>query len=367
MQSHPVNWDEIRSHYPLVANKIYFNTASLGAMSKETIDAQHEVLRKLHEEGANLFPEAQAAAEKLRNDFLTLTDADEHQAAIIPDVSTAMNQLVENLADYKKVAVLEGDFPSMTMPWLDRDFSLSWIKKSVEGYQLEAIQKVLEDGVDILSMSWVIYNSGQMMDIEAIARLCKATDTIFILDVTQGLGVNPLSLKDIPVDVVVCSCFKWFLSGYGIGMIIATNDFVRKQPFLLAGQSAVKDIEVSVLDPDNIHSGIRRMELGHIKHQQVLALAQSFGELASIGFEAIQERVAYLMGLLVSQFERHHIKVLTPTPRSNNIIMIEATPDRLAKLEKSQISCTNRNGVIRFSPYFYNNERDIEQLIDGLK
>lgn len=367
MQDNQINWEQIRSNYPLLDNKTYFNSAALGAMSRDTVAVQQEVLRRLSEEGANLFPEAHQAADKLRNDFLKLTAANHHEAAIIPDVSTAMNQIAENLSRYDGVALLEGDFASMTLPWMYRDFELSWIEKTSSGYHVEEIEKILKNGVDILSISWVIYNSGQILDISTIAQLCKKYDTIFVLDATQGLGVTPLSLEELDIDVVLCSCFKWFLSGFGIGMIIATQNFLNKYPFDLAGQNSVKNVEKSVLDDSNIKSGILRMELGHIKHQQVLALAQSFSELETIGFEAIQERTKYIMEILVSKFEQHDIEILTPTPRCNQIVMIAATEQRVDKLAEANVLCTSRNGVIRFSPYFYTNENDIERLIACLK
>lgn len=361
-----IDWDLIRKNYQLPNQKVYFNSSSFGALSNRTVKVQLECLASWQLNGNTILGEAHDAAKYLRKEFLNLLNAQDHQSAVLSDVSTGMNLLAEVFGRDKRIALLDKDFPAVNMPFIGRGFNIQWVKRANYYHDLSRLEDVLEQGVDVLVMSWVMYNTGQKMDIHAIGELCKKYGTVFALDATQGLGAHSLDLSQVNVDVLLCSCFKWFLAGYGTCMMVCKNSFVRDFPIQAAGQYTIISAEADLLDPDNHRQGIERLELGHIKILPVLALKESFSELVDIGFTSIQERTHQLMKQLHLSLEQSNIEVLTPIQRSNNIVMIEGTPERVKKLEQANIGCTYRNGLIRFGIYFYNNEDDILALIRAL-
>ncbi|WP_456461819.1 aminotransferase class V-fold PLP-dependent enzyme [Reichenbachiella sp.] len=362
-----IDWNQIRSRYQLPNQRIYFNTASFGAMSNQTVQVQMECLELWQSEGNRLNKRTTEAAKKIRKEVLDLTNAKNHGVAIVPDVSTAMNQLAEVLKDKKKVALLKTDYPATSTPWMARGFDIEWVERRGFGFELEDIEEAITNGSEILVLSWVMYNSGVRLDLKAIGELCKKHEVVFIVDATQGLVANPLDLSEIHVDIVLASAFKWMLGGYGISVAIASDEFISNHNIPFAGQNTIIDNEKDVEVIDNYRQGIERLELGHFKIQQVLALESSLLELKHIGFENIHDRTIRLRDCLIDSLRAIEVDVITPEPLSSNILMIKGSPERVASLEEANVDFTFRHGLIRLGVYFYNNEVDIQRLIQALK
>ena len=360
------DWKKIRANYQLPNEKIFFETPYFGAMSDATVEVQVDCLKSLQRKGSTMYDETMRKAEEIKIQMLELTNARNHTAALIGDVSTAMVHLADRLSD-KKVVLLDKDFPSVTAPWVGRKCNISWIEREGLDYPMEKIETQLKNGAEVLAMSWVMYNSGLKFDLKAISEICQQHGVLLIVDATQALGAHALDLSEINVDVLIATCYKWFLAGYGTGVAIARRDFEEKYPLEVAGHCSLLEGKEDVKDLDNYVSGIRRFELGHVKTQQIFAMHQALSELKAIGFENIQQRTKALHSKLVRALRDANIEILTPSPMSANILMIEGDERRVKALRKANVAFTHRHGMIRFGIYFYNNEKDIQRLIQTLK
>ncbi|SMD32391.1 Selenocysteine lyase/Cysteine desulfurase [Reichenbachiella faecimaris] len=361
-----VDWNQIRANYQLPNEKVFFETPYFGAMSDATVEKQMDCIKSLQTQGNTLYAETIEKSEDIREKILEVTNAKHHHAALIGDVSTAMVHLADRLSD-KKIVLLDQDFPSVTAPWVGRKCNIEWIAREGYNYPLDKIEEQLKRGAEVLVLSWVMYNSGLIFDLKVIGDMCKKYGAIFIVDGTQGLGPHELDLSEVYIDVFLATCYKWLLAGYGTGVAIARQHFEEKYPFEVAGHCSIVDGKEDVKDVDNYVSGVRRFELGHVKTQQVFALHQSLHELLEIGFENIQTRTKELHACLVDELSRIDIELITPTPMSSNILMIEGSEARVKALRAANVAFTHRHGLIRLGIYFYNNEKDIERLIQALK
>ncbi|WP_422359484.1 aminotransferase class V-fold PLP-dependent enzyme [Reichenbachiella sp.] len=362
-----IDWNKIRNNYQLLNQRTYFNTASFGAMSNQTVQVQKDCLESWQNEGNRLNERTNEAAQRIRREVLEMTNAKNHSVAIVSDVSTTMNQFAEVLKDKRKIALLKTDYPATSTPWMARGFEIEWIERKKFNFELSDIEAALIKGAEVLVLSWVMYNSGARLDLKLIGELCKKHQVMFIVDATQGLVANPLDLSETHVDIVLASAFKWMLGGYGISIAIASDEFVSNHNLPFAGQNTIIDNERDVEAEDNYRQGIERLELGHFKIQQVLALENSLMELKDIGYDNIQKRTTKLRDMLRSSLEKSGVEVITPEQASSSIIMIEGTSERLSDFESANIDFTFRQGLVRLGIYFYNNEEDIERLIQALK
>jgi selenocysteine lyase/cysteine desulfurase len=333
-------------------------------MSNNTVEVQMEALTTLQNEGNVLYDKAVESANSIRETFLTIFNTNgKYQAGLITDVSTAMNHLAESFSG-QKVVLLEKDFPAVTSAWVIRNFDIVWVQREAFEYDLSKIEDALRNGADVLALSWVMYNSGARLDMKAISDMCAKYKVALIVDGTQGLGANPLDLSNLKIDVLLASCFKWFLSGYGIGVAIANNDFLTSHPLQIAGHNTILSSALRINDLNNYKVGILRMELGHIKAQQIFALASSLSELTAIGLVNIQRRTQQLMDYLVHSLERSTCKFEKMKSQSTNILLIDGSTALMNKLTQANIDVTYRNEKIRIGLYFYNNEEDIDKLVE---
>lgn len=65
---------------------------------------------------------------------------------------------------------------------------------------IEALKKVLEEGVDLISLSWANGITGVVHPIEEIAQLCLDKGVLLHIDATHALGRLFFRLSDLPID-----------------------------------------------------------------------------------------------------------------------------------------------------------------------
>jgi len=361
-----MNWGEIRENYPLVARGGYFNTASFGAISRSTVAAQVDYLQKIHQDGSVYFDEWMADAAFIKQQVRDLTKAHAYTIGLGTDVSTSINLIADTFTGKEKVVLLDGDFPAVNTPWIIRNFLIDWVPRHEFGYDLQVIEKALKGGASIVVVSWVMYNSGLVLDLKSLSEMCSSYGAALIVDATQGLGAVPIDLSAIKIDVLLASTFKWFLSGYGISLALVHDEFIENHGLSFAGQNTICHAHVGVSDISNYKIGAERFELGHIKSQQIVSLKSSISELAAIGFEKIQDRTKYLVQMLKIELIGKGFDVLTSEPIPSTFILVKVNEALFEKIKKKNIACTYRNGYIRFALYFYNNEDDIDRLTEAL-
>jgi len=361
-----MNWDELRENYPLVARGGYFNTAYFGALSRSTVEAQTNYLQKIHQNGSLYHDEWTENTALIKQQARELTHAYNYSIGLGTDVSTTINLIADTFTGKEKIILLDGDFSALNAPWIIRNFTIDWVPRDGFGYDLKKIKQGLEDGAGIVAVSWVMYNSGLVLDLKSLSEMCESYGATLIVDATQGLGVVPIDLSQLKIDLLVASTFKWFLSGHGIALTFLHNKFFEDNGLNVAGQNTIISDHVDVKDVSNYKTGAERFELGHIKSQQIVSLKSSFVELTAIGFEKIQNRTMHLVQFLISRLTSLGMEILTPQPVQSGIFIIKAKESVFNKLKTQGITCTYRNGNIRFALYFYNNEEDIDQLIGTL-
>lgn len=364
-----VNWEEIRQNYPLVKKGGYFNTASFGAISIQTLDNQRNHLDDLLHNGNGSYGEWEAAYFQLKSEMAGYLNCTSENVAFLPDVSNGINKVCELLPSSSEVILIREDFPSVTLPWITHGFNIRWIEyKDFTANYLNELEDKIKDGDKIVCLSWVFYNHGFRIDPVKVGELCKKYNATFILDATQGLGAFQLDTANLKVDFMVASCFKWFMAGYGIAVAYISPDFLRKFEISRSGWNVLKDFTGMTEDQDNYKHDASRFEIGHIKFQQISMLYSSFSEMKSIGFNQISARTKNLSLILSQKLRENGFEVLRQTGEEpSGIVSIKSNDQMLSKIKNASVACSVRKDYIRFAIYFYNNHQDIDDLIACLK
>jgi cysteine desulfurase / selenocysteine lyase len=363
------DWEEIRSRYPLVEKGRYFNTASFGALSKSTVALGKDNCDELLYSGNNNYDQWVASYFDLKTLLAEYLTCNEINIAFFPDSSNGINKISELLSRKDKVILVHNDFPSVTLPWITRNYKINWIDYHdfVTDYLTE-IEKRLKKRAKILCLSWVFFNHGFRIDLEKVGQLCKKYDCYFILDATQGLGAYPLDAIGSNIDFMVASCFKWFMAGYGVSIGYISDRILKNFDINQSGWQVLKKFTKNPEKKKNYKTDASRFELGHLKYQNLNMLLASLREMKSIGFENISNRTSTLTNLLREQLAEFGFEtVIHEAPDPSGILAIRSDKKMLKRLEEAGISYSPRKNYIRFSVYFYNNEQDIQDLVECVK
>jgi selenocysteine lyase/cysteine desulfurase len=76
--------------------------------------------------------------------------------------------------------------------------------------------------------------TGNVLDIEAIGKVCRRHGVLFILDASQTAGLLPIDMQKNGISALCCSGHKSLLGPQGTGMLCLTED-VKPLPLKLGG------------------------------------------------------------------------------------------------------------------------------------
>ena len=122
------------------------------------------------------------------------------------------NRLVSMRTEHKAVtdvfAVLEKE-----------GFEVTWLEPGANGLlSLDALEAVLHEGVQLVSIMHVNNETGVIQNIAAIGELCRAHDTLFHVDAAQSVGKLPIDLEALSVDLMSMTAHKCY-GPKGIGAL----------------------------------------------------------------------------------------------------------------------------------------------------
>ena len=91
----------------------------------------------------------------------------------------------------------------------------------------EALDEAVTPDTDLVSVQWVNNETGAILPVEEMARLCQSRGVLFHTDAAQAVGKLPVSVTELPVDFLTFTAHK-FHGPQGIGAL-----YVRSSKELL--------------------------------------------------------------------------------------------------------------------------------------
>ncbi len=369
---------QYRPQFPILQQKIYLNTCSLGALSKRSIQAIQEFLNLWNEWGASAWYEIWLKElKKLRARFAQLIGAKPEEIALSPSVSTALSSIASALDHHErpKIITTELDFPTVAYQWLVKrsqgvcvEFLTSQDKIHVP---LESYQKSIDEKTALVATSRVFFTSGYLQDIRSITELAHAKGALMLVDDYQGTGQVPIDVKELGIDFLVTGSLKWLLGGPGIAFLYVREDLLSKLRPTITGWFAARDQFSFNPKEFEFRGEATRFELGTPALAAVYAARAGLELVHEIGSQRLRERTSFLTTHLI---EAAHERGLGPRVAKREeeragIVMLPADdPARVVKeLAKRNFIIDYRPGALRISPYFYNTPEENEAILNEIE
>ncbi|MBU2529825.1 MAG: aminotransferase class V-fold PLP-dependent enzyme, partial [Elusimicrobia bacterium] len=199
----------------------------------------------------------------------------------------------------------------------------------------------------------------------------RSKNIIFIVNATQAMGAFPIDVKRANIDFLTFSCFKWTLSGYGIGGLYINKKWLKKSNIPQAGWLSVKNPE----NMDNKHIHLRTeasvIEVGCGHFPNIFALGGALDLLIKIGKKNIQDRILELNKYLEEKLADLNLKTVTPLDKKYRsgitIVKVKNAKKLVEQLAEHKVMVATRGEGIRVSVHIYNNERDIDKFSKVIK
>ena len=195
-----------------------------------------------------------------------------------------------------------------------------------------------------------------------------------VVDITQGVGIVPFSLRDIAADAVISTSLKWLCGASGAGILQVRRDLMEACKPELRGWFSQENPFSWDLDRFTYAGDIRRFDHGTPSVLAAVASLPGLEWVRARGISAMAaENRAHAYALLVGA-EAIGWSLLSPwadEARGGSVMLEVPEPlvpaDVVAALRARQLYCDARGRTLRLSPGAVTTPDAIDSLMSALR
>lgn len=378
-----------KEKFSLPENEVFLNCATMAPLMKSTELAGIEAIKVKSDPKLITQETFFESNQILKSTCAKLVNASTDRIALIPSASYGMAIVAKNLATKKglkpgqHIILVQDEFPSDVYAWDEicaqkslrirtiappdnmDDRGKVWNQRLIAAINTETC---------LVAISPVHWADGTLFDLKAIAQTCKLNDALFVIDGTQSVGALPLDIQDIKPDALVCAGYKWLMGPYSCGFAYFGPYFDDGSPLEQNWINRVgsDDFKNLVNYQSNYRSGAWRYNMGE-QSNFILnpMLTDSVTNLMALGIDNIQEYCKNLVAEPIQKLRNMGYWVENEQYRANHLfgIRLPEQADLTSiqnKLAANKIYVSFRGTAIRISPHVYNDETDLEALVEAL-
>ena len=376
------NWQKFRAEMPITRRWAYFDHAAVSPLSGPAQQTLESWSREAATEGVVPWTSWTQRVEQVRQLAAGLINAESREIALVPNTSSGIGLVAESYPwkSGDNVVTVDNEFPSNLYPWMNLEsigVETRRVKPNGVRIDTERLADACDERTKIVSVSWVGYATGYRVDVKQIAEIAHRHGALLFLDAIQGLGVFPIDVRDVGVDFLAADGHKWLLGPEGAGFFFIRSELLDLlRPIRVGWNSVVQRFNYQEIKL-NLRPEAARYEAGSANLAGFLALGASLEMLISFGLSAtispIAEQIISIGETVSQHLEQLGAQIVSDRREIVRSGIIAFTlPNRdPAKLKRVclehnvVVSC--RGGYLRVSPHAYNNEEDIQRLVDALR
>jgi selenocysteine lyase/cysteine desulfurase len=237
--------------------------------------------------------------------------------------------------------------------------------------QTDDLKAAMNTRTGILSLSYVQFSNGFRSNLEELAAI-KGNHAL-VVNASQAAGAFEIDVKRMKIDALCTTGHKWMRSGYGSGFVYLSRELQSASHPRAIGWLSVQDPYAMRNNEIHLrHTLSARSEPGCPHFAGIFALGASIQMIQSLGPASIEARVLELNRRLTARLTEAGWNVLSPLQnedhRSAETLVAARNPEQVvSKLALQKVFVTEKPEGFRIATDFFNNEDDIERLIDALK
>ena len=361
--------------FPVRKNLVYFNHASVAPLPQRVAEAIAAHNENVRERGAADWRRWYAAIEETRAKAARFIGASKEEVAFLPNTSWGLNLVAQSfpLKEGDNVVSNDMEFPSNAYPWLSlekRGVTCRQAKNRSGRVTLAEIAEMVDARTRVVAVSWVAFHNGFVYPIEEIAGFCRERGILFVVDAIQGLGALPMDVVAAGVDVLAADSHKWLLGPEGCAVFFVAESARDRVPPLFAGWWNILHAKGYLAYDLDFYGSARRYEPGTLATANIAGLGAALDILSEAGAETVRARILKVCETLKLGLTERGWRIATPDPlRSGILSAVPPDADSRAvskRLEERGVITAPREGAVRFSPHFYNDEDEVARILEAI-
>ncbi len=371
--------ERARSLFPyLTGGRIYLNHAATSPLSTRVMDVLSAHLRDRMTGGIDTYEVDIAMVKSWRQTVQRMINAEApERIAFQMNTSDALNIVAAGLPWQAGDHILlnDAEFPANLHPFLHlrRHGVVVDLLRVHDGIVTpELIADALTPRTRLLSLSAVQFLSGYRADLREIGALCRSRGVVFVVDGIQAVGAVPLDVQAMQIDALATGAQKWQMAPLGTGFLYVTEALQdRIQPQYAGWLSVASPWEFRLLDQPLARSA-RRYEGGTLNIPGMYGMRESLTILEEFDQNAVAAQIHGLTQILMQDLSAiPGVRVITPSDAAHRAGIVTIQPpaglkseDIVGLLKARGITIAVREGLLRFSPHFYNSTEEMHRTAE---
>ena len=369
-----------RALFPHTPKVAYFNAAAYGPFSTTVRDAIYANVELRLASERDDSHDTFVTADWLRGAYAKMVGAPKRSIGIGLNTSYGLNMAAFGLPLKRgdEVLVSDVEFPAIAYTWKAaaeaRGLKIKFVPSRDRCFDIDLFKKAIGKRTRVLSLSFVQFFNGYKNDMAEISEICRKHHLYFVVDGIQGMGPEPINVVKTGIDIFTSGCQKWMLAPQGCGFFYL-SDKVRDTMTPPVMSWLGVDWKMKYGDLFHYdrpwHDSAQKFELGYYVVLNMLAMKAAAQIFQDLGISNIQRHNHALIDRLAAYIRTNPYYRITSSmePEHRSSIFTFAC-DRVAELHRelltNKIIRVQREGSIRVSVHLYNDEKDIERLIEVL-
>ncbi len=365
-----------RAEFPIRERYVFLNHAAVAPVSHRVSRAVSSLAQEMCLCGIDGYPRWMEGVGATRRQAARLLGAGAHEIAFVTNTSEGLSVVAGGL-DWSvgdRVLVVRPDFPSNIYPWMDLEWkgvAVDYVSRREGRIQVEDLEKALRPGTRLLTVSSVDFLSGYRADLAAMGAFCRQKGLLFCVDGIQSLGLVPMDVKGCQIHFLSAGGHKWLLGPMGCGVLYVAQEVVDLVHPRCVGWKSVRGENDFFTIRLDFKADALRFEPGSLNLLGIHGLGAALDLLLEVGVARILEGVLEVNDLFAQGLRRRGLKIVTPLERASRSgilsFMPKADPEKtFYTLMEEKIMVSERKGLIRLSPHFYNSEADVRRFFEVL-
>ena len=390
--------EDIRKDFPILENITYFDSASTSLTPKSVIDSMNDYYYNYN---ANIGRGAYKTAikttqkvEKVREKIANLINSRSNEIIFTLNTTTAINIVANSFLFEKNDNIITTNIEhhSNSIPWLNLEKNTNFklnvkiAKANSDGIiNPSVIEELIDENTKLIAITHISNSIGSCQNIKEISKIVHDhEDTYLLIDVAQSIGHKEINIKDINPDFIAAPGHKGLLGPTGTGFLYGKEELLNKlSPKNLGGGTitSLKNHEFSLEDiPQRFEGGTQNIS-------GIIGLGKAIDYINDIGISKIEKHSKSLTKELYHSLAEIDRVILYGNPENMiNIVSFnieDINPYDVSKiLDETANICVRagfhcaipslnlikaNEGSVRASVHCYNNQRDVEKLVENIK
>ena len=371
------DWAALRSEFPTLGNWTYLDVARKTPAPRCQERAMQEYTRDVYEEaGADAWSAVNVA--KTRAAMAQLLGAKPSEIAFTKNTTEGLNIAAHgfDLRPGDNVVLTNMEHVANVWVWKHweaKGVELRYARHREGRLPLTAFLEQMDARTRVVSTAWVTYGNGYRVNLPDLARACRERGAKLVVDGVQAAGILATPLAELGADIVAIGGHKGLFGLTGTGVVYCRDGLVNElRTDFVKRPEAEPAARAHVESQFDYTRTAHRFEGGNPNFLGLRVFRHGAEFIESVGLANIERRVRELTTACLRLLKAAGLDSQTPDVWEERAQIISVPVADAAGLmerlrEKHRVVTNVKDGALRLSMSFYNNEEDLERAVRAIR